>query len=240
MDLNARAATVAVIDDEAGVRESLVLALSAEGYAVRAFADGRAALDGLSGFPPDAILLDILMPRMDGLGFCRAYRPAHPQTPIIFVSSKSGEEDKIEALEQGGDDYIVKPYSLAELFTRLRVCLDRVGRLRGAGLAQPGTERRTGGFILRVDAWEAEYLGMPLSLTVTEYRMLLALLSAPGRVFDRERLIAEAYPEDAFVADRNVDAHIKRLRKKLRAAEPAFDDIETVYGIGYRYRPRPV
>jgi len=232
-----RNAVIAVVDDEASVRESLALALSSEGYAVRTFVDGESALDALLPLAPDAIILDIVMPKMDGVEFCRRYRETHRATPVIFISSKGSETDKIEALEQGGDDYLVKPYSLAELLTRLRVCLDRVARLSArAGTNEEGTVLNAGRFILRVESWEAEYRGTPLALTVTEYRMLKRLVSAPDRVFDRDSLIGAAYPDDAYVADRNVDAHIKRLRKKVRAVDPDFDGIETVYGIGYRYR----
>ncbi len=257
---------IAIVDDEASLRETLSMALSAAGYGVMVFADAETAFATLSGSPPDAIILDVMMPGLDGIAFCRRYRELQPKVPIVFLSAAAEEDARLEALEQGGDDFLPKPCSIRELLTRLRVCFLRMARLEernqeGAGAtsglrleqsAGPGSPDAPGRLSIEPEAWEARLGGVPLELTVTEFRLLSALASRPGGTFDRERLAAACYPDDAYVSPRAVDAHVKRLRRKLRVAtlgeegvspagmDSGTDIIETVHGIGYRLRAEAV
>lgn len=229
---------VAIIDDEPALRETLTPALSSEGYAVKSFPSASEGLVSLAEQPPDLIILDIIMPGMDGREFCRRWRGIHPLTPILFLSSRSGEEEKVEALGLGADDYLTKPFSLAELLIRIKVCFLRQQRWREGeanSLQKFPGDSRVGDFVLQPEPWRILYREQSLGLTVTEFRILSTLIGSPDRVFSREQLIAAAYPDDLFVSDRNVDAHIRRIRRKIQGADPAFQGIQTVYGVGYRF-----
>lgn len=232
------AGLVALVDDEPGLRETVGLALRRAGYRVETWADGAAAWEAFQRSLPDVAILDVLMPRMDGLELCRRLRGRSEALPILFLTSKDEELDRVLGLELGADDYLTKPFSVRELIARVRVLFRRLALARGAPGApgEAGRVIRAGALSLDPDRHEARWDDAPLHLTVTEFRVLRALARRPGHVKTRAQLLAEAYPDDAYVAERTVDSHVKRLRRKLEAADPACDAIETVYGLGYRLR----
>ncbi len=227
--------TIAVIDDEQGIQKTLAHALRTAGYKTVFLSSGGEAWERLPERLPDLIILDIMMPGIDGITFCSLFRKEHPRIPIIFLSSRADELSRLEALERGGDDYLTKPFSLKELLVRIGVCLRRVEQYRAEGAAPPAGAGG-GPFTVDTAGWRVHVDGRPLEFSVTEFRMFTALLSRPGTVFTREQLMEKAYPEDTYVSDRNVDMHITRIRKKICAVQPSFSGIETVYGLGYRYR----
>lgn len=228
-------ALVAVVDDEEGLRQTVSVALRREGLAVDTYADGRAAWERFQTALPDVIVLDIMMPHMDGLELCRKVRSVSEVVPIIFLTSRDEQFDRILGLELGADDYLCKPFSMRELVARVRVLLRRLALIRRGSPAEAADILRAGGLELDTARYTVRLNGQPVALTVTEFLMLKALVQRPGHVKTREQLMHEGYPHDAFVSERTIDTHIKRLRKKLTAVDPDFDRIETVYGLGYRF-----
>jgi DNA-binding response OmpR family regulator len=230
---------IALVDDEASLRETVGFALRREGYRVLPFADGLAAWRSFEQALPDLAVLDILMPQMDGLELCRRLRALSEHLPILFLSSRDEELDRVLGLELGADDYLCKPFSMRELAARVKVLLRRA-KMRAlpeaSAAAAAAGERRLirGRLCLDLDRYQAFVGESPIALTVTEFTLLHALVLHPGHVKTRAQLIAEAYPNDAYVSDRTIDSHVKRLRRKLAEADPAFSPIETVYGLGYR------
>lgn len=228
---------IAVVDDEETLRETVGFALRREGYRVEPFPDGLTAWRSFERGLPDLAILDILMPQMDGLELCRRLRALSERLPILFLTSKDEEFDKVLGLELGADDYLCKPFSMRELMARVKVLLRRAAlREQPAG----GDDERiveVGRLRLDLRRYQAHWTGIPLPLTVTEFTLLHALARHPGHVKTRAQLLQEGYPDDAYVSDRTIDSHIKRLRRKLTEADPAFDAVETVYGLGYRWRP---
>jgi len=239
--------SIALVDDEPNIRETVGLALRRQGYRVAPYADGLEAWEAFRDGLPDLVILDILMPRMDGLELCRRLRARSEMLPILFLTSKDEELDRVLGLELGADDYLVKPFSLRELVARVRVLLRRLALARAAlaGRTDPAVQAvegsiEAGALVLDLDRHEARWDGVALGLTVTEFRLLRALARRPGHVKTRDQLMTQAYPDDAYVAERTIDSHIKRLRRKLAAADRAGEapeSIETVYGLGYRFRP---
>jgi len=231
---------IALVDDEPSIRETVGMALRREGYEVAVYGDGLEAWEAFAERMPDLAILDILMPRMDGLELCRRLRGRSEALPILFLTSKDEEFDRVLGLELGADDYLVKPFSVRELVARVRVLFRRLSLGRGpdaAGGAEDEAELlEVGPLALDLDRYEARWAGRRLGLTVTEFRILQALARHPGHVKTRRHLLEEAYPDDAYVSERTIDSHIKRLRRKLSAAEVDDDPIETVYGLGYRLR----
>lgn len=240
---------VALVDDEESIRETVGMALRRAGYRVDVYPDGAEAWRAFEGELPEVAILDILMPRMDGLEVCRRLRARSQALPILFLTSKDEEFDRVLGLELGADDYLVKPFSVRELVARVRVLFRRLALARGAGdatgidpaagagsAAGAGRSLRAGPLTLDPDRHQARWDETLLPLTVTEFRVLRALARHPGHVKTRDQLVSEAYPDDAYVAERTVDSHIKRLRRKLAEAAPESDPIETVYGLGYRFR----
>jgi DNA-binding response OmpR family regulator len=232
---------IALVDDEQNIRDTVGFALRREGYLVEAYADGAAAWEAIgaaarkpgAGFP-DLAVLDILMPRMDGLELCRRLRGVSEAMPILFLTSKDEEFDRVLGLELGADDYLCKPFSLRELVARVKVLFRRLAL---AGRAAPDAQvLALGALELDLDRYQARWDGGALPLTVTEFLILHALARRPGHVKTRRQLIEDGYPHDTYVSERTIDSHIKRLRKKLVEADPACDPIETVYGLGYRWR----
>lgn len=218
-------ARILLADDDPHLREVVRYALAREGWDVEEAADGATAVQRALAQRPDLVVLDVLMPELDGLEACRRIR-AESNVPILFLSSRGEELDRVLGLELGGDDYLTKPFSPRELVSRIRAVLRRV---RPSPSALPATSRlRTDAATFR--AWVDETL---LDLTATEFRLLHALLGAPGRVFTRDDLVQHAYADERFVADRTVDSHLRRVRAKLRAAG-AGEPIETVHGVGFR------
>lgn len=226
---------IALVDDEESLRETVGFALRREGYRVESFADGLAAWQSLERSLPDLAILDVLMPRMDGLELCRRLRALSERLPILFLTSRDEEFDRVLGLELGADDYLCKPFSMRELAARVKVLLRRAAHRQ----EPPGEERVLEAGHLRLDLarYQAFWNGAPVPLTVTEFTLLHALARRPGHIKTRAQLLEEGYPHDAYASDRTIDSHVKRLRKKLAEADPASDAIETVYGLGYRFRP---
>ncbi|HOX33636.1 MAG TPA: response regulator transcription factor [Spirochaetales bacterium] len=237
---------VLLAEDEANLRGTLAWAFRRESWSVRDFEDGLAAWEYLQKAPPSAegrvLVLDIVMPRMDGLELCRLVREAGLELPLLFLSSRDEEMDRVLGLESGADDYLCKPFSVRELLARIRILHARAsGRAPGRPAQVPRPESaealRAGSLVLDTEGFRAWWKGRELGLTVSELRILACLASAPGAVRTRERLQKAAYPEDNYVNERSVDCHIKRIRRKLSALDPGFEGLETVYGAGYRLCP---
>ncbi len=220
---------IAIVDDEATIRDNLSYALSKEGYLVSVYSNGQDAWEAHPDNPPQLYLLDILMPRMDGLEFCRLLRKQDTRTPIIFLSSRDEELDRVLGLEIGGDDYIGKPFSVRELLARVRAVLRRAD---GEGGGDPPIE--AGPLRLDPGSYKAMWNDTDIVFTLSEYRLLSVLARDPGTVRTRTALYPAAYPEDQFINERAVDSHIKRIRRKLENAGASKDILETVYGLGYR------
>jgi two-component system OmpR family response regulator len=223
-------AEILIVDDDGHLREVVRFALEQAGHSVREARDGAQALRMVDELAPDLLVLDILMPEQDGLAVCRAIR-ARSRLPIIFLSSRDEELDRVLGLELGGDDYIGKPFSPRELVARVAAVLRRRGDSSAPGDAAMLTH---GPLQLDPVRHRCAWKGTEIILTVTEFALLAALMSAPGRVFARGQLVERAYGSGHYITDRTVDSHIRRLRKKL--AGNALDPIETVYGVGYRLR----
>ena len=227
---------IALVDDDRNILASVSMLLEAEGYAVRCFTDGAAALQGLTAEPADLAVLDVKMPRMDGMELLQRLR-RRSDMPIIFLTSKDDEVDEVLGLRMGADDYIKKPFSQRLLLERIRTILRR--HRKGGG--EPG-EAASEAALVRGDLTldESRHLcawrGRPVDLTVTEFLIVKALALRPGHVKSRDQLMDAAYGEHIYVDDRTIDSHIKRLRKKFRLIDQEFGHIETLYGIGYRYR----
>jgi two-component system response regulator ChvI len=230
---------VAVVDDEQPIRETVGFALEREGYRVEAFADGAAAWDVFQARLPDLVVLDILMPRVDGLTLCRRLRARSDTLPIIFLTSRDEELDRVLGLELGADDYLCKPFSMRELVARVRVLFRRAALAREPQSLTAANSLRRGSLTLDFDRHLARWKDAVVALTVTEFLIVAALARRPGHVRSRKQLLEEGYPHDAYVSERTVDSHIKRLRAKFTELDPMFAAIDTVHGLGYRYREDP-
>jgi two-component system response regulator ChvI len=230
-------ATIALVDDDRNILTSVGMLLEQEGYHVRAYADGASALTALQATPPDLAILDIKMPRMDGLELLRRLRQA-ADLPVIFLTSKDEEIDELMGLNAGADDYIRKPFSQRLLLERVKAVLRRADARKNAGTAgetKPEALVR-GKLALDPQRHDCTWDGRPVRLTVTEFLILRCLAQRPGFVKSRDNLMDAAYDDQVYVDDRTIDSHIKRLRKKFKAVDDSFDAIETLYGVGYRYR----
>ncbi|QIE46899.1 response regulator transcription factor [Pseudohalocynthiibacter aestuariivivens] len=228
---------IALVDDDRNILTSVSMTLEAEGFEVETYNDGQQAFDAFNKKLPDMAVLDIKMPRMDGMDLLQRLRQKSSM-PVIFLTSKDDEIDEVLGLRMGADDYVKKPFSQRLLVERIRALLRRQDAIEGN---VPETESEDGKVIergeLRMDplrhavAWK----GQDVSLTVTEFLLLQALAQRPGFVKSRDQLMDVAYDDQVYVDDRTIDSHIKRLRKKLRSVDSEFSAIETLYGIGYRY-----
>jgi two-component system response regulator ChvI len=227
---------VAVVDDEENIRETLGFALRREGYQVETYPDGRAAWDGFQEKLPDLVVLDIVMPRMDGLELCRKLRGRSEALPIIFLTSRDEELDRVLGLELGADDYLCKPFSMRELVARVKVLFRRAGIGRGKAEPESANVLSRGELELDSDRYLVRWRKKVVPITVTEFLILRALVRHPGHVKSRKQLMDEGYPYDAYVSERTIDSHIKRLRSKFALVDPDFSGIDTVHGVGYRYR----
>ena len=230
-------ATIALVDDDKNILESVTMLLEQEGYHVRAYSDGAAALGALTATPPDLAILDIKMPRMDGLELLRRLRQ-HADLPVIFLTSKDEEIDELMGLNAGADDYIRKPFSQRLLLERVKAVLRRNETHKGP--AAPGDVKKEalvrGKLALEPQRHECTWDGKPVRLTVTEFLILQCLAQRPGFVKSRDNVMDAAYDDQVYVDDRTIDSHIKRLRRKFKQVDDNFDAIETLYGVGYRYR----
>jgi two-component system, OmpR family, response regulator len=222
---------ILLVDDDRSLVDVLSMSLQDAGFSVRTAAHGKAGWEAFCQQPPDLVVLDLLMPELDGLQVCKLIRQRH-STPIVMLTSRDEEMDKVLGLELGADDYVTKPFSSRELVARIKAALRR------AALPQPGTvpEQIRQGGPLRLDRNRREITlhGSPLTLTATEFEVLWTLLENPGQVCSRRLLMDRVYGEDMVVADRTIDTFIKRLRHKLAQIDPAFSPIETVRAVGYR------
>ena len=219
---------ILIVDDDPHIREVLRFALEKAGFTVREAVNGAQALERHAAERPDLIVLDILMPEMDGTEVCRRLRRDHA-TPIVFLSSRDDEVDRILGLELGGDDYVTKPFSPRELVARVKAVLRRGQPAANEEASNVMTHGRLKLDGERFKVWWAE---TEVVLTVTEFGILRTLLRRPGKVFSREELINAAYDFHNVVSDRTVDSHVRRLRAKLAAA--GADVVETVHGVGYK------
>ncbi len=233
------ARVIALVDDDRNILTTVSIALQAEGFATRLYTDGDTALKALLDNPPDLAVCDIKMPRMDGLELLRRLRE-RGELPVILLTSKDDEADEALGLSMGADDYIAKPFSLHLLVARIRSILRRSEVTRRDSAAEPPSEPlpepiKRGRLTMDPARHLVTWAGKPVSLTVTEFLILEALAMRPGVVKTRGALMDAAYHDDVFVDDRTIDSHIKRLRRKLRAADPQFGAIETLYGAGYSF-----
>ena len=224
--------TIALVDDDKHLLTSVTMALEAEGFIVRPYSDPVKALQDLLSRPVDVAVLDIKMPRMDGLELLAQLRN-YSSMPVVFLTSKDDEDDQLYGLNQGADDYITKPFSIRLLVGRIRALLRRADPGRSDDAARPPMVR--GALVLDEVRHLCTWRGEALSLTVTEFLLLQALAQRPGHVKSRNQLMDAAYGDQIYVEDRTIDSHVKRIRKKFRTIDPAFSQIETLYGVGYRF-----
>ena len=223
-----------LVDDDAALVGVLAEALTEEGFDVVAARDGRAGLSSFLGGRFDLVVLDVLMPELDGLELCRRLRQVS-KVPVIFLTSRADEVDRITGLETGADDYLAKPFSTRELVARIRAVLRRTAPSERA--APPlGEVLRVGPLSIDTGRFEVKWKDLATSLTRSEFLVLTALARHPGFVLSRERLIDLARGDDVVITERTIDTFIKRIRQKLHAVDPAFDSIETVVGVGYRLK----
>ncbi|MGE0178553.1 MAG: response regulator [Sphingomonas sp.] len=229
--------TIALVDDDRNILTSLSVTLQAEGFATRLYSDGEAALKALVDTPPDLAVLDIKMPRMDGMELLRRLKEK-TEFPVIFLTSKDEELDEALGLAMGADDYIAKPFSQRLLLARIKAVLRR-SELRaqppGAEAEEEAEEIERGRLAMDPARHRVRWNGDDVVLTVTEFMILEALAQRPGVVKSRNQLMDIAYHDDIYVDDRTIDSHVKRMRRKFREVDPEFKAIETLYGVGYRF-----
>ncbi len=227
--------TIALVDDDRNILTSVAMALEAEGFDVRTYADGGEALRGMSTRPVDLAVLDIKMPRMDGMELLSRLRQSS-NVPVIFLTSKDDEVDELLGLRMGADDYIKKPFSQRLLIERIRTLLRRQQIGDATGETDPNAVMMRGDLVLDTHRHTCLWKGKPIELTVTEFLLVKALASRPGHVKSRDLLMDAAYGEHIYVDDRTIDSHVKRIRKKFKVVDSEFNQIETLYGVGYRYK----
>ena len=223
---------IALVDDDQNILTSVSLALEADGFEVETYSDGEQGLNGISRRPPDLVILDIKMPRLDGMEVLEKIRKKS-NLPVIFLTSKDDEVDEALGLRIGADEYFTKPFSQRLLLERIKAILRRVN-------IDPQSNSESvivrGSLTLDSSRHESKWKGKDVKLTVTEFLILKVLSQRAGMVKTRDQLMDAAYGETIYVDDRTIDSHIKRLRKKFRIIDKSFDQIETLYGVGYRYR----
>jgi two-component system response regulator ChvI len=228
--------TIALVDDDRNILTSVSMALEAEGYQTSTYTDGVAALQGLQDNPCDIAIFDIKMPRMDGMELLRRLRQ-RSDMPVIFLTSKDDEIDELFGFKMGADDFIRKPFSQRLLVERVKAVLRRAQQRDGAAPAiEPSRAIERGKLVMDPDRHSCTWDGRPVTLTVTEFLILQALAQRPGIVKSRDSLMDAAYDDQVYVDDRTIDSHIKRLRKKFKVADDSFEAIETLYGVGYRFK----
>ena len=229
--------TIALVDDDRNILTSVSIALEAEGYRIDTYTDGASALDGFKTNPPDLAIFDIKMPRMDGMELLRRVRQK-TDMPVIFLTSKDEEIDELFGLKMGADDFIKKPFSQRLLVERVKAVLRRAQPREPGAVKVPDAARtlERGQLVMDQERHTCTWKGEPVTLTVTEFLILYALAQRPGVVKSRNALMDAAYDDQVYVDDRTIDSHIKRLRKKFKSVDDNFDMIETLYGVGYRFK----
>jgi two-component system response regulator ChvI len=228
---------IALVDDDRNILTSVSIALQSEGFVTRVYTDGATALKAFGEAMPDLGVFDIKMPRMDGMELLRRLREFSTM-PVIFLTSKDDEVDEARGLAMGADDYISKPFSQRLLIARIKAILRRQELAREDSGSNTGEEPELldrGRLKMDPDRHKVSWKGGDVTLTVTEFLILESLASRPGVVKSRNQLLDSAYQDDVFVDDRTIDSHIKRIRRKFRSVDPAFDAIESLYGVGYRF-----
>lgn len=225
---------VLVADDESHIREVVLFALSQAGFETIEASNGKQAVELFEQEQPQLIILDVLMPEMDGTEVCKHIRSIS-NVPILFLSSRDDEIDKVLGLELGGDDYITKPFSPREVVARVKAVFRRMGYPNADQPEQSGKKLKHGKLRLDPDRFEAFWEDHAVVLTSTEFGLLRTLLGFPGKVFSRDELMSGAYDYQTTVTDRTIDSHIRRLRKKFK--QVGSDPVETVHGVGYRLGP---
>ena len=231
-------ATIALVDDDRNILTSVSIALESEGYRVETYTDGASALDGLTAKRPDLAVFDIKMPRMDGMELLRRLRQKS-DLPVIFLTSKDDEIDELFGLKMGADDFITKPFSQRLLVERVKAVLRRsAARVEGAVREEAAGSNmlERGHLTMDQERHISQWKGKSVTLTVSEFLILFALAQRPGVVMSRDSLMDAAYDDQVYVDDRTIDSHIKRLRKKFKQVDDDFDMIETLYGVGYRFK----
>jgi two-component system response regulator ChvI len=229
---------IALVDDDRNILTSVSMALETEGFTVQTYPDGDEALRGLMQRPADLAVLDIKMPRLNGMELLQKLRQASATAhmPVIFLTSKDEEVDEIMGLRMGADDYITKPFSQRLLLERIRALLRREQARQQPAGNDPSNMLVRGDMTLDSARHVCLWKGKPVDLTVTEFLLVKALAQRPGHVKSRDQLMDAAYGESIYVDDRTIDSHIKRLRKKFKEVDTEFAQIETLYGVGYKYR----
>jgi len=231
--------SIAVVDDDRDILDLISTVLETEGYQVRTFPDGVRALEALRSWTPNLALLDIKMPRMDGIELLRQLR-VKSDIPAIFLTGAGDEVDELFGFKLGADDFIHKPFSPRILIERIKAVLRRAAANEAEkGEATQARVLERGALTMDPQRHACTWKGRPLNLTVTEYRLLEVLATRPGVIKSREALMDAAHEERIHVGDRTIDSHIKRLRKKFWAVDPEFDAVETLYGVGYRFKETP-
>ena len=225
---------ICLIDDDQNILASLSLALKSEGYIISAFSDGLSGLNSLQEDDYDIAILDIKMPRLDGLEVLQKLRQTS-NLPVIFLTSKDEEVDQLLGLKMGADDYITKPFSQKLLIERVKAILRRSNQTENSNDTESSNIIKRGKLSLNMSRYECFWDDVVIKLTVTEFLLLESLASRPGYVKSRDQLMSAAYDDDIYVDDRTIDSHIKRLRRKFKNLDKDFEAIETLYGVGYRY-----
>jgi len=226
---------IALVDDDRNILASVSIVLKQEGFEVVTYEDGSQALHGLMGSPVDLAILDIKMPRMDGIELFQQLQNKAP-TPAIFLTSKDDEVDELLGLRIGADDYVKKPFSQQLLIERIKAVIRRIEAKNGTISGASADCITRGQLLLEPAQHLCLWREKPVNLTVTEFLIMQALATRPGHVKSRDQLIDAAYGENIYVDDRTIDSHIKRLRRKFRDVDESFANIETLYGLGYKYR----
>ena len=225
---------ICLIDDDQNILASLSLALKSEKFDVETYSDGIAGLEALKDNNFDIAILDIKMPRLDGLEVLQKLRNSS-DIPVIFLTSKDDEIDQLLGLKMGADDYITKPFSQKLLIERVKVILKRASFSNKENKVNNDSLIRRGNLLLNMDRHECHWKEERIKLTVTEFLLLESLVNRPGYVKNRDQLMSAAYSDDLYVDDRTIDSHIKRIRRKFKAIDKDFNSIETLYGVGYRF-----
>ena len=225
--------TIAIVEDEPKLANLLAGYLEREGFETVRFDDGARALEALLAAPPELVLLDLMLPGLDGMSVCRELRKAS-DVPVVMITARVEEIDRLLGLEIGADDYVCKPFSPREVVARVKAILRRANPAPTPGDAAPGGPPR---FRLDADAARVEIEGRSASLTLIELRLLAVLMERPGHILSRPRLMERIYPDHRVVSDRTVDSHVKKLRQKLRSVGGDAEYVHSVYGIGYKFEP---
>ena len=228
--------TIALVDDDRNVLISLSTTFELEGYQTQTYLDGAAALDGLQQFPPDAAIFDIKMPSMDGLDLLRRLRRVS-NVPVILLTSKDDEDDELLGFKLGADDFIRKPFSRRLILERVKAVLRRTRPRRAP--ASPDPQKSTvekGKLQIDAERYECTWKQKPVTLTVTEFLILQILSLRPGTIKSREAIKHAIHEDQVYVDDRSIDSHVKRIRRKFKDVDSGFDQLETLYGVGYRFK----